>query len=79
MGANRTGLPWPRGYIDLERGRPMTPTVGAINSTIVDRYGDKVNLNLLDEKLYNIGMTLDAILQVLNCMADTNITKEDME
>lgn len=79
MGKDNTGIPWPRGYYDLERGRPAVPRVGVFRSRITDSYGNVANLNLLDEKMAQQNSILAAILLVLNSMADTNITKEEMD
>jgi hypothetical protein len=79
MGRSNTGIPWPRGYYDLERGRPAVPRVGVFRARVTGYHGEIANLNLLDEKTAEQNSLLAAILVVLNSMADTNITKEEVE
>ena len=78
MGKENTGIPWSRGYYDLERGRPSYPTANTINATLLDKYGKRMDLGRMEVELISMGKTLEAILLVLNELAGTNIKKEDI-
>ena len=80
MGRENTGRPWVRGFADLESGRPAYPAGGRVtgNFRVLDRYGQGIDYSRMEEQLYDIGETLEAILVVLNDMNGTNINKEDI-
>jgi hypothetical protein len=79
MGKENTGLPWTRQYSDLERGRPAYPFSTIGNTRLIDVFGKVTDLSNVDELLTRQTKLLEAILMVLNTIASTNITEEDID
>jgi hypothetical protein len=79
MGSENTGIPWSKGYVDLERGRPMFPVSGTGRVRITDSYGNTINLGDVSSLLEEQNRILSAVLLVLNSISGVNISKEDID